>query len=58
MVFDENSLQHYTVDVGVTLVFLKVPHTVFPLYMNDLPDDVIWNIAMYPDNTTVYSKCD
>ena len=58
MVFDENSLQHYTVDAGVPQVFLKVSHTVFLLDMNDLPDDVIWNIAMYPDNTTLCSKCD
>ena len=26
--------------------------------MNDLPDDVICNIAIYADQTTLYSKCD
>ena len=30
----------------------------FPLYINDLPDDVICNIAIYADDTTLYSKCD
>ena len=28
------------------------------LYINDLPDDVICNIAIYADDTTLYSKCD
>ena len=28
------------------------------MYINDLPDDVICNIAIYADNTTLYSKCD
>ena len=26
------------------------------LYINDLPDDVICNIAVYADDTTLYSK--
>ena len=28
------------------------------LYINDLPDNVICNIAIYVDDTTVFSKCD
>ena len=33
--------------------------TLFLLYVNDLPDDVICNIAIYADDdTTLYSKCD
>ena len=28
------------------------------LYINDLPDNVICNIAIYADDTTLYSKCD
>ena len=32
--------------------------TLFLLYIDDLPDDVICNIAIYADNTTLYSKCD
>ena len=30
----------------------------FPAIINDLPDDVICNIAIYADNTTHYSKSD
>ena len=32
--------------------------TFFMLYINDLPDDVICNIAIYANDTTLYSKCD
>ena len=32
--------------------------TLFLLYINDLPDDVFCNIAIYADDTTLYSKCD
>ena len=32
--------------------------TFFLLYINDLPDDVIYDIAIYADDTTLYSKCD
>ena len=31
--------------------------TLFLLYINDLPDDIC-NIAIYDDDTTLYSKCD
>ena len=30
----------------------------FPTIINDLPDDVIYNIVIYADNTAHYSKCD
>ena len=30
----------------------------FLLYINDLPDDVICNIAICPDHTTLCPKCD
>ena len=30
----------------------------FPTIINDLPNDVICNIAICADNTTHYSKCD
>ena len=43
------------------LEFLRGPFLVqffFLLYINDLPDDVICNIAIYADDTTLYSKCD
>ena len=32
--------------------------TLFLLYINNLPDDVICNIAIYAGDTTFYSKCD
>ena len=32
--------------------------TLFLLYINDLPDDVISNIAIYADDTTLFSKSD
>ena len=38
-------------------IFL-VLDTLFLLYVNDLPDDAICNIAIYADDTTLYSKCD
>ena len=30
----------------------------FLLYINDLPDDVICNIAIYDNDTTLFRKCD
>ena len=32
--------------------------TLFLLNINDLPDDIICGIAIYADDTTLYSKCD
>ena len=32
--------------------------TLFLLYINDLPDDVICNIACYTDDIPLYPKCD
>ena len=32
--------------------------THFLLYINVLSDDVISNIAVYADDTTLYSRCD
>ena len=42
------------------LEFLKAPlgPTLFLRYIKDLPDDVICDIAIYADDTTLYSKCD
>ena len=30
----------------------------FLLHIHDLPDDIVCNIAIYADDTTLYSKCD
>ena len=32
--------------------------TLFLLYINELPDNVICDIAIYADDTTFYSTCD
>ena len=41
-------------------VFLKAPSFAlhFPTIHNNLPEDVICNIAVYADDFTLYSKCD
>ena len=39
------------------LEILKVPLLVL-LYINGLPHDVICNIIVYADDTTLYSNCD
>ena len=57
MVLDGNSSQEYPVNAGVPQSSILGP-TLFQLYINDLPDDVICDIAIYADDTTLYSKCD
>ena len=57
MVLDGKSLQEYTVNTGVPQGSI-LGTTLFLLYINDLPDDIICNIAIYADGTTFYSKCD
>ena len=48
-------------NILLVLKFLKAPFffpTLFLLHINDLPDDIICNIPIYADDTTLYSKCD
>ena len=56
MVLEGKSSQEYPVN-GVPQGFVLGP-TLFQPYINDLPDDFICNIAIYADDTTLYSKYD
>ena len=57
VVLDGKSSQEYPVNAGVPQGSIVGP-TLFLLYINDLPDDVVYNIVIYADDTTLYSKCD
>ena len=57
VVLDGKTTQEYPVNAEVPQGSILDP-TLFLLYINDLPDDVVSNITIYADNTTVYSKCD
>ena len=58
VVLDGKSSQEYPVNAGVSFKGSILGPTLFLLYINNLPDDVIYNIAIYADHTTLYSKCD
>ena len=57
MVLDGKSSQKYPVNIGVPQGFIVGP-TLFLLYINDQPDNVICDIAIYADDTGHYSKFD
>ena len=57
MVLDGKTSEQYPVNAGVPQGSILGP-TLFLLDINELPDDVICNIAIYADDTTLYSKCD
>ena len=57
MVLDGKSLQEYPVSAGVPQASI-LGSSLFLLYINNLPVDVVCNTAIYADDTTFYSKCD
>ena len=57
VVLDGKLSQEYSVNAGDPQGSILGP-TLFLLYINDLPDGFIRNIAIYPDDTILYYKCD
>ena len=53
MVLDDKSSQEYPGNVGLPHDSILGP-TIFLLYINDLPDDAIFDIVFYADDTTLY----
>ena len=57
VVLDGKSSKENPVNSGVLQSFILAP-TLFLLYINDLLDDVVCDIAICADDTTLYFKCD
>ena len=57
MIVDGKSSKEYSVNAGVPQGSILGP-TLFLLQINDLPDDVICDIAIYADDANLYSNCD
>ena len=57
VVLDGKSSQEYPVNAGVLQGSILGPTLLLP-YINDLPDDVISDIASYADDNALYSKCE
>ena len=57
VVLDGKSSQEYPINVGIPQDSTLGP-TLLLLYIGDLHDHAICDIAIYPDDTALYSKCD
>ena len=57
VVLDGKSSQEYPINAGVPQGFI-LGLTLFLRYINDVPDDIVCDIVIYADDTTLYSKCD
>ena len=57
MVLDGKSSQEYSVNVGIPQGTILGP-TLLLLYINGIPDDVMCNITIYVDDSTLCSKCE
>ena len=57
VVLDGKSSLEYPVNAGVPQGFF-LGLTLFLLYINDLPDGVICDMAICADDSTLYCKCD
>ena len=57
MVLDGKSSQEYLVNVGIPQGTILGP-TLLLLYINGIPDDVMCNITIYVDDSTLCSKCE
>ena len=57
MVLDGKSSQEYPVNVGVLQGSIPGP-AIFLVYINGLPDDVLCDIAIYANDTTLNYMCD
>ena len=55
VVLEGKSSQEYPVNAGVPQSSI-LGQALFVLYINDLPDEVICDIVIYADDTTLYSK--
>ena len=58
MVLDGKSSQECPINAGAPQGSILGPTLFLDLYINDLPDDVICNTAIYADDNTIYFKYD